>query len=289
MSIQSKYNYLETAYPELLTGIGAIIQKGKLHKRFETIRFSDDDIKQLEKSKELCELKIIELWDSQDSQEFKALCASYFDIAGLLPSHSKSEYYIYEQIKCIAFGYLGEHWHFVKQYLKANITTIENLEVDEDWNKRLLTLCFKALTSLVIKENWRDIDQAVERINQLREEQNEFEYRFLNRLNEENRPYSAAELVALYHFAKSVDILGNFLLSGTPPEPEEQIRYHLNLSREFAGKAANISLGLLFQFFEALAIKMVRNTICSRCGGPGPLNQLDDETKTCPHLGEVTP
>ena len=261
MSIEVKYNHLEEAYPDILSGIGALIQKGKLSSRFESVELTEDDINHLEKTKELCELKIIELWDSRGSQKFKALCASYFDIASQVLISTESEYYIYEQLKLIAFGYLGEHWHFVRQYLKSNAEQIENLGGENDWNKRLLTLCFKALVGLVIKENWKDIDQSVQLINQLRDEQNDFESNFLDQVNEESRPYGAAELVALYHFAKSIDILGNYLFEGRPVEPETQLHYHLNLSHEFAQKSGNITLGLMFQFFEALAVKMVRNTI----------------------------
>jgi superfamily II DNA/RNA helicase len=261
MSIELKYNHLEQAYPDMLTRVGALIQKGKLARRFESVELTEAEIQQLEKAKELCELNIIELGNNGDSQQFKALCATYFDIASQLPKDAASEYYIYEQVKLIVFGYLGEHWHFVRQYLKANAEGIKNLGAANDWNKRLLTLCFKALVGLVIKENWKDIDQSVRLINQLRDEQNDFENNFLNQVNEESRPYGAAELVALYHFAKSIDILGNYLIEGRPIEPETKLHYHLNLSREFAQKSGNISLGLMFQFFEALSVKMVRNTI----------------------------
>jgi hypothetical protein len=266
MSIELKYNHLEQAYPGMLTGIGALIQKGKLSSRFESVELTQDDINHLEKAKELCELKIIELWDGRDSQKFKALCASYFDIASQVLISTESEYYIYEQFKLIAFGYLAEHWHFVRHYLKSTAEQIENLGVENDWNKRLLTLCFKALVGLVVKENWKDIDQSVQLINQLRDEQNDFESNFLDQVNKESRPYGAAELVALYHFAKSIDVLGSYLIEGRPVEPETQLHYHLNLSREFAQKSRNISLELMFQFFEALAVKMVRNTCPTTTG-----------------------
>lgn len=266
MSIELKYNHLEQAYPDMLLGIGALIQKGKLSGRFESVELSEEDIQQLEKAKELCELKIIELWDQRDSQRFKALCATYFDIASQLTKDATSEYYIYEQIKLIVFGYLGEHWHFVRQYLKANADDIEYMEAANDWNKRLLSLCFKALVGLVIKENWKDIDQSVQLINQLRDEQNDFESNFLDKVNEESRPYGAAELVALYHFAKSIDVLGQYLLEGRPPEPEQKIHYHLNYAREFAKSSGNISLELLFQFFEVFGAKMIQNTLWHTTG-----------------------
>ena len=261
MSIQSKYNLLEQAYPDMLTGIGALIQKGKLAGRFDSVTLTDEEIQQLHKAKELCELKIIELWDEQDTEAFKVLCATYFDIASQLIYDTVNEYFIYEQIKLIAFGYLGEQWHFVRQYLKGNREQTEEPELNNDWSKRLLTLGYKALAGLVVKDNWHTIGQSVELINQLRQEQTGFEKEYLNQLNEDSAPYGAAELVSLYHWAKCIEILGQYLMEGRPNEPENQIYYHINLSREYAHKSGNISLGLLYQFFKALAVKMVRNTL----------------------------
>lgn len=265
MSIQTKYHFLEQAYPDMLEGIGMLIQKGKLSKRFKSLQLNEKEAQELTKAKELCELRIIELWELRNEEEtaneFKSLCSTYFDIAGQLPANVDDEYFVYETFKLISFGYLGEHWHFVKQYLKGLNEQIQNIEPDQSWNSRVMTISFKAVVQLVKKENWRDVSQAVELINQLRSEQNQFEYTFLNQVNEESRPYGAAELVSLYHFAKSIDILGQYLLEGRPLEPEVQLRYHLQISGEYAQKSGNISLNLLYQFFEEFAVKMVRNTI----------------------------
>ena len=103
----------------MLESIDMLIQKGKLAGRFKSVELTYDEIRLLEKAKELCELKIIELWDERDSREFKSLCATFFDISTQITFDASSEYFIYEQIKLIAFGYLSEHWHFVRQYLKA--------------------------------------------------------------------------------------------------------------------------------------------------------------------------
>lgn len=261
MSIQIKYDYLERAYPDMLDRIGMLIQKAKLSARFDSMSLSEEETEQLQKAKELCELRIIELWDQREQTEFKALCSTYFDIASQLPVLWNSELVIYEQLKLIAFGYLGEHWHFVKQYLKTHHLDFDAIQNGESWNQRILTLSFKAIIHLIKKENWQEINQAVTLINQLRQEQNDFENVFLNEVNEESRPYGAAELVSLYHFAKCVDILGHYLLQGRPLDPENKLQYHTGIASEYAQKSGNISLRLLYQFFEAFAVKMVRNTI----------------------------
>ncbi|KAB2907416.1 MAG: DEAD/DEAH box helicase [Ignavibacteriales bacterium] len=267
MSIQIKYNYLEKAYPDMLHGIGMLIQKAKVADLFDSVKLTEKEIGELQKAKELCELKIIEFWDNKNEPEFKALCSTYFDIGTELPANPNSDLFIYEQFKLIVFGYLGEHWHFVKEYLKNQHEVIETLQVTENWNQRLLTISFKAIVYLIKKSNWNDINRSVELINQLREEQNNFENKFLSEVDQEDRPYCAAELISLYHFAKCVDVLGNYVMEGRPLQPENVLQYHTEIAAQYAQKSGNISLILLYQFFSAFAAKMVKNTIWNTTQG----------------------
>lgn len=267
MKATEKYNLLSEAFPEMLQDIGQLVQKGKLAKRFSLLQLSESEQNQLAKAKELCELKILELWGSpyQDDESLKAICSVYFDIASLLPCECKSDEDIYEIIKIISLGYLGEHAHLVKDFLITQKTAIDNLEIPEKWNSRLLRKCFRVIVSLVIKKSWAEISQSINAINELREEQKQFEERFLSQVKEEGQPYGAAEVVSLYHFAKTTEIAGQYLLEGRIEngqyDIENKITYHLKVAREFAGAAGNMMLELLYQYVEAFAIKLCRNTI----------------------------
>ena len=260
MSIQVKYQILEDCYPDILSGIGSLIQKSKLSNRFDSISLESSEIDKLINAKELCELEIINLWENQDSLDFRALSSTYFDIASQINVNTDSEYFIFEHLKMIAFGYLGEHWHFVRQFLDNHPFNFTNDE-DFSWNKKILVHVHSVIVSLVKKQSWNNISEAVSSINKLREEQESFEEEFLNNLGTESRPYGAAELVSLYHFAKMVEILGKYLIEGRPLEPETRIDYHSELAIEFSKTSNNISLGMLIKFFRAFAIKMIRNTI----------------------------
>ena len=254
MSVILKYDYIERAYPDMLSGIGALIEKVKISKRFKETNTIDAEIDILNKAKGLCELKIVELWNDQNTDDFKAICSTYYDIATIVDIDKSDEYVVFEYIKLIAFGYLGEGWHLVRQYLKNKQTEIDNLPISENWNSRLLITSFRALVGLIRKKDWKDIDISVKLIDHLRNEQSQFEQTFLSKVNEESRPYSASELVSLYHFAKSIEIIGQYLIEGKPLEPESLINYHLGYAKEYAVKSKNISLQLLFQFFESCSI-----------------------------------
>jgi len=262
MSLENKYKYLVDAYPDLLSKVDLLIQKSRIANSFDQVNISNEEKDILRKAKELCEFKIIELWDNKKSEEFKALCSTYFDIATSLDINTVyDELSIYEQIKIISFGYLGEHWHFVKQYLQQKNLLIPNEYEDLEWNKRLLLSIYNAIIYLVKKDSWKDLDKAIEYIKQLRDLQNDFESTYLAKFDDNSRPYASAELISLYHFAKSIEILGQYVIEGQPTEPEEKIKYHLSVAKEFAEISSNITLVLLFQYIEDFALKMIRNTI----------------------------
>lgn len=263
MNVIEKYQLLTNAFPEILGDIGQLIQKGKLAKRFPELKLTDEEFAELKKAKELCELKILELWQTQDSENFKVFCSTYFDIASLLPCECNSDEDVFEILKIISLGYLGEHGHFVKDFLKQ--IPFDNLVITEKWNSRLLRKCFQVIVALVIKKSWNDISNAIEQINQLRKEQNQFEETFLSKVREEGQPYGAAEVISLYHFAKTVEILGHYLIEGRIEngqyDVENKIKYHFKAAHEFASAAGNMMLELLYQFAEAFSIKLIRNTI----------------------------
>jgi len=265
MSAIDKYKILEDFYPDLLPGISSIIQKGKLSNRFSLLQLSENEKFKIAKAKELCELKIIELWNNQDDEKFKLLCSVYFDVSSLLNFNIRTEEDIYEIIKLISLGYLGEHSHFVKAYLVQQIQKIEYLEIPDKWNSRLLLKIFRVIVQLVIKKSWNDISQAIDLINQLRQEQKEFEDKYLKQLGAESQPYGSAELVSLYHFARTVEILGQYLLEGKTQDNnydvENKVKYHLGIAKEFANASGNMLLELLYQYVEAFSIKLIRNTI----------------------------
>lgn len=265
METNNKYKLLEEYLPEILTGIDAIIQKSKIAKRFPELKLTDNDIQQLIKAKEITELKIIELWKEQDNPRFKQLCSIYFDLATLLENNLETDEDIYELIKTIAFGYLGEHHHLVRDYFIEEKTKIWNIKISEDWNKRLFIQSVTALVSLVIKKSWKDIEESIELINKLRKEQKDFEDKYLNKIREESQPYGAAEIVSLYHFAKIVDLIGQYLMQGSVEgakyDIENKIEYHIKIAKEFANASGNIMLELLYQYVEAFGKKLVRNTI----------------------------
>ncbi|TNF48597.1 MAG: DEAD/DEAH box helicase [Bacteroidetes bacterium] len=261
MSLDPKYRLLIQEHPELLAGVDRLIQKIKVGHRFNNIEISGDDLSKIELAKDLCELKIIELWSDHETESFKALCSVYFDLATEISIDPSNEVSVLEYLKIISCGYLGESWHRVSQFIAANNDVIQNISFQEGWNHRLLHTSFLAIIGLINKKNWHDINVSIGLINSLRQEQDEFERGYLNTIDENDKVQSVVELISLYHFAKSVEILGHYVHEGRPLEAEVEIAYHINKATENAEKVDNISLIMMFRYFDAMASKMIRNTI----------------------------
>jgi len=261
MSAIKRYEILEQNYQDILEGLSELIQKARVSRRFRNIQLSESEKKLLQKAKEICELEINNYWNQKNSNEFLSLCITYFEIATCFDYDLNDEINIMELFKIIIFGYLGEHSHYIKDYLLSIKNYVINIRIPEKWNERLLYTIFKSLYFLVVKNSWKDIEKAVESINKLREEQGIFEANFLNRVREDSQPYGSAEIVSLYHFAKSIELLGTFLIEGNPADIENKMEYHFRIASEFAELSQNISLVLLYKYFKEFSIKLIRNTI----------------------------
>jgi hypothetical protein len=123
----------------------------------------------------------------------------------------------------------------------------------------LLIKIFKAIVYIVINNSRNDILKAIELINQLRDEQEKFEEKFLNRLGKDS-PFGAVEIISLYHFARTIELLGLYILEpNNYSDIQDKVKYHMEVSKEFANASGNIMLELLYQYIEAFSIKFIHN------------------------------
>ena len=257
----SKYHFLEQIYPDLLDDVGALIQKIKIAQRFNDIEVSPQDLTRLTKAKELCELAIIEHWENQEQSGFKSLCATYFDIASSSQLPQALQDRVFELIKIISFGYLGESWHWVKRYLENNYPDYNLNNPANEWNMKILHYSFAALCLIVKKDSWRDLQEAGEHIATLRELQSAFETNYLDQVNVNQKISGASELVSLYHLAKAIETLSTYILKGEPNDAAQQVSYHLQYAGRYANESGNFSLALLVQYFEPFAEKLIKNSL----------------------------
>ena len=228
---------------------------------------SVEDMVSLTDTLGLIEMRCIDLsnqWrrDSKSDQgiEFRDYCSLAFDIRRVL---HPSDIYI-EQIKDVllisAVGVLGDRSADVKRYLSENLWPIKSMEAETEWPILVLVSVADAFLRIIRKKDWNDLYRVASLIDTLRQKQLEYEKEYLTRENG-LRQVAAMELVAFYHLAKAVEMLGVFVGKGTPQTALDDIDFHFSKSIEAADEAGIIELGLLLRWLSMATRVMIRSTV----------------------------
>lgn len=256
-----KYILLEEMFPDRLPGISNTISKAKLKQRLQSIVLSNEDVQLLKLAKELTEFEIIRLWDKQTDDHFIQYCAIFLDISTLMPLPFDRIERIYEFIKIITLGYLGESWQTVRRFLIENEDEIKSESLSNNWNERLIEKIFFSLFYTIRKNTWQDLKLATEWIEQLRLDQKDFEEKYLNDLDATEKRQVVFELGSLYHLAKYVELLSVYLIEGQPNDIKEQLDLHIDYSKSYCEASGNIELLLLLQYLKPFGNKITNNSI----------------------------
>ena len=239
-------------------------------KKFENKLFGKQDLTReerelLEKVLEIYELVIIDSWDKEEKKnEFSALSKKCFDILQIFPLPQDDISKIKHILKLIAYSYLGEKWEDGRRFLieEENVWRIE-INDENMWDERLFKKTYLAILYLVRKNSWKDLRNAINLINDLREEQKNYEEKYLNSVETEFKKGAALELASFYHFAKSIEILGKFMLEGEPSSDRvvSEIDYHLDKGIKFCDLSGNFEFSLILRLMLTMFKKMVFNSI----------------------------
>lgn len=242
-----------------------ISEKKFENKLFEKPYLTKKEKELLKKVLGIYELAIIDLWDKDEKKnEFSALSKKCFDILQILPLPQDDISKIKHILKLIAYSYLGEKWEDGRRFLIEKKDTWK-IEINDEnmWDERLFKKTYLAILYLVRKNSWEDLRIAINLINNLRNEQKKYEKKYLNSIETEFKKGAALELASFYHFAKSIEILGKFMLEGESPSGRviSEIEYHLNKGIKFCDFSGNFEFSFLLRLMLAMFKKMVFNSI----------------------------
>ena len=241
-----------------------IISRRKLAKSFSNLRSGPDEDVLLKELLETFEFAAIDLWNSDDPQKKKTfidICSCYLDICQVIELPVGDMEKIRFAIKLIAFGYLGERWESVRRYLIDKESQFLEVSDTDEWNLRLFRNIYFAIFHIVRKHQWQDLQKSIEMIRKLREEQALFEENFLNGVEIESKKGYALELVALYHLAKCVELVGEYQVKGHPNDVIEQLKFHFDYAIQYTELGGNVELNLILRFLHPTFEKMVYNSL----------------------------
>lgn len=216
----------------------------------------------------LLELVIVDLQgENQESSEeieieLATICQYSFILLRALdiPDNSVDKIkYIY---KIITYSYMGEKWESGRRFIIENekLCRVE-IKEEEDWNVTIFKKIYLAFLYLVRKESWDDLNMAIEYISELREEQIVYEKIYLGSLKDIELQSASYELFALYHLAKAIDVMAQFMSSGEPLDIRHQIDFHFGKAIETTDFSTNIGMNLILKMLLQTTNKMISNSI----------------------------
>ena len=263
------YEFLNEKKPRALN----LIKNVKINKSINpSFQLSHDDREYIVDTIEIYELTIINMWkyvfDTRNNKntknEFVEFCKTCFDLLNTLKIPNDTTAKINHIIKLITYSYLGEKWEDMARILQNDDGDVWKLEFSNtNWNLRLMVKIYRAILYLCRKRNWNDVEQLSILIKNLRKEQKQYEKIYLNNTRDEIKINSAYELASLYHLAKCVEIMGEYMSRGTPKNILTRLDFHFDRSITYCKKSKQIELELILRMLQLTFRKMIENSIWS--------------------------
>ncbi|KAF5416903.1 MAG: ATP-dependent DNA helicase Hel308 [Candidatus Methanogaster sp.] len=185
-----------------------------------------------------------------------------FEIRRLFDLPEQNEVSIFHILHLSALAYCGDRWSDIRRWYNESEQNIPAPSVaDVSWDQRLLYKLFECWISLFRKKGWNDLDNIRYTIIGLREDQKTYESGVLNNGSNAGDRAMALRLVALYHWAKSTELLSVYMLQGEPSNIATQLDKHFESGIEAATAAHDAQLEVLLRWLHVASRQMVAGSI----------------------------
>lgn len=202
----------------------------------------------------------------EDDAKLKLMreCASdAFRILRVLPLPDDPVSASYHLLRMSSLAVLGDCGADASRLLR--MIDWQGLHLDSgDWGKYTWSTIIDVWLRLIRKNGWEDRDIVLQRIADLRSQQNKYEKKYLDGIDPAHAKPAALELIGLYHLAKAAEIMALFITDGVV-EGNYQIRQlletHFDRALAVCEHARMIDFEPMTRLLNATAVQMVENSI----------------------------
>lgn len=186
-----------------------------------------------------------------------------FRIIRVLPLPEDAILASYQLLRMSSLAVLGDRGADASRILKQ----IEwpDLPLDSgDWGKHTWATIVDVWLRLIRKKGWEDRDLILQRIAELRAQQNQYEKTYLDGVDAAYAKTAALELIGLYHLAKAAEILALFITDGVVDgnfQIRQLLETHFDRALAVCEHARMIDLEPMARLLSASALQMVENSI----------------------------
>lgn len=208
---------------------------------------------------------ILERFEQNDTKLkiMRECAADAFKLLRVLPLPEDPIKASYQLLRMSSLAVLGDRGSDASRLLKQLEWPVLPFNSD-DWGKRTWSTITDIWLRLIRKKGWEDRDLVLQRVADLRSQQEQYEKSYLDNAGSAYAKTAALELIGLYHLAKAAEIMALFITDGVV-EGNYQIRQlletHFDRALAVCEHARMIELEPITRLLSASAIQMVENSI----------------------------
>lgn len=208
------------------------------------------------------------------TRELEDLCRASFGMLEACPVPDEPAQKISHVLLMFSYAYVGERWEAMRRYLGERSGDVSLPDAaaaaapgrgeagsGRGWEYDMLAGTYEALLCVIRKRDAAELRRARSIIGRLREMQSRHERAYLLSFAPEHRLPPAHRLASLYHLAKCVELLAEFMGTGEPDGVEQMLDFHFDEAVAHGDRAESPELEVILRAIRPAFRKMVRNSV----------------------------
>ena len=215
--------------------------------------------------------------------ELEGLCRQSFAMLEARPLPSDPIQRMCHVLLLFSYAYVGERWDAMARYLGERgegasvpcaAADAAPLAADSEggWEYDMLAGVYTALLCVVRKRDMDELRRARAIVERLRTMQGEREGAHLKSFKPRHRLAPARRLASLYHMARCVELLAEFMGTGKPANVEQMLDLHFGEALAHGDGGGSAELDVIVRAVRPAFKRMVRNSawfLAGRAGDDG--------------------
>ena len=198
--------------------------------------------------------------------DLEGLCQTSFAMLEVCPVPDEPIQKICHVLLMFSYAYVGEKWEAMRRYLNERSGEVSLPETRTEgsgrgWEYDMLVGIYEALLCVIRKRNASELRRARDIIARLRHMQGLHEQAHIESFAPEHRFGPARRLASLYHLARCVELLAEFMEKGEPDGVEQMLDFHFDEAFAHGNDAGSPELDVLLRAIRPAFKKMIKNSI----------------------------